>query len=182
MYSFNPWKLSSARRIELLRHAYIIMRAYRLAGMPQPGLPAVGSFDAWSRRVRDLVYWLKGYDISEAFRRNKAEDPQRAGRWLASGSTSRSLWYEVVQKRGSQAGVSAGSRRATPHTGLPSPTPTEQKLADAVEDVFGSRGINAKLFGYWARRVQGSHIDGFILDAQRDPATNANVATVRRSP
>lgn len=65
---------------------------------------------------------------------------------------------------------------------LPAPTPTEQKLADAVEDVFGSRGINAKLFGYWVRRVQGSHIDGFILDAQRDPATNANVATVRRSP
>ena len=47
--------------------------------MPRQGLPAVGSFDEWSRKVRDLVYWLTGYDVSEGFRRNKAEDPRRQG-------------------------------------------------------------------------------------------------------
>ena len=39
----------------------------------------MGSFDEWSRKVRDLVYWLTGYDVSEGFRRNKAEDPRRQG-------------------------------------------------------------------------------------------------------
>ena len=76
-YPFNPFEVVQARRTELLMHAFTIMRAYRLAGMPESGLPAVGSFDAWCSRVRDLVYWLKGHDISEVFRRNKAEDPRR---------------------------------------------------------------------------------------------------------
>jgi hypothetical protein len=55
-YPFNPFEVVQARRTEFLMHAFTIMRAYRLAGMPDSGLPAVGSFDAWSRRVRDLVY------------------------------------------------------------------------------------------------------------------------------
>ena len=59
--------------------AFTAMRAFRLAGMPRQGLPAVGSFDDWSRKVRDLVYWLTDYDVSEGFRRNKAEDPRRQG-------------------------------------------------------------------------------------------------------
>ena len=66
--------------------------------------------------------------------------------------------------------------------GTPTRTPAEQALAYAIEDVFGSRGVNAKSFGYWARRVQGAYIDGFILAIQHDPSTNANVCSVRCSP
>ena len=76
-YSFNPAELMQRRRTDFLQAAFIAMRAFRLAGMPRQGLPAVGSFDEWSRRVRDLVYWLTGYDVSEGFRRNKTEDPRR---------------------------------------------------------------------------------------------------------
>ncbi len=52
-------------------------------------------------------------------------------------------------------------------------------MHDALEEVLGSRGVNAKLFGYWARRLNGAHIGGFLLETKHDPATNANVITVR---
>lgn len=55
--------------------AFSIMRAFRQAGMPQyPNLPAIGSFKDWSRKVRDLVYWLTDCDVSEGLHLNKAED------------------------------------------------------------------------------------------------------------
>ena len=59
--------------------AFIAMRAFRLAGMPRQGLPAVGSFDDWSRKVRDLVYWLTGYDVSEAFPPEQSRGPAASG-------------------------------------------------------------------------------------------------------
>ena len=55
-YGFDPVKLMQRRRTDFLKQAFIAMRAFRLAGMPRQGLPAVGSFDEWSRKVRDLVY------------------------------------------------------------------------------------------------------------------------------
>jgi hypothetical protein len=53
------------------------MRAYRIAGLPAPELPAVGSFPQWQRHVRDLVFWLFEYDLSEQFEKNKEDDPER---------------------------------------------------------------------------------------------------------
>jgi hypothetical protein len=145
-------------------------------------LPAVGSFGAWSRRIRDLVYWLNGHDISEVFRRNKTEDPRRQG----DGSLLAALHGHFGAKSFKSAEPIAAYQRALdarrPQSSVPAPPPAEQALADAIEDVFGSRGINAKLFGYWARRIRGAHIDGFVLDAQHDPSTNSNLCTVRRSP
>jgi hypothetical protein len=163
-------------------HAFTIMRAYRLAGMPDSGLPAVGSFDAWSRRVRDLVYWLNGYDISKIFRRNKAEDPRRQG----DSSLLAALYGHFGSNTFKSAGPIAVYQRVVDarqrHSQLPAVGPSEQAIADAIEDVFGSRGVNAKLFGYWARRIRGAHIDGFIIDTQHDPSTNSNVCTVQQSP
>jgi hypothetical protein len=41
--------------------------------------------------------------------------------------------------------------------------------------------VNAKQFGYWARRVKGAHIGGFQLNVERDPSTNANRISVKRT-
>jgi putative DNA primase/helicase len=76
-YPFNPVLMVQQNRTALLQAAYTIMRAFRLAGMPSQGLPAVGSFDEWSRHIRDLVYWVTDYDVSRVFHQNKTEDPRR---------------------------------------------------------------------------------------------------------
>ena len=180
-YGFDPAKTIQRNRPHLLCAAFTAMRAFRLAGMPSPRLPAVGSFDDWSYRVRDLVYWLTFYDVSEVFRRNKAEDPRRQ----ADASLLAALHQHFGTKpfKGVEA-IAVHERVADPRRtslGQPVPTHAEQALHDALDAVLGSRGVNARLFGYCARRLNGAHNGGFILETKHDPATNANVIVVRRT-
>ena len=174
-YPFNPVDRIRRRRPDFLLAAFIAMRAFRLAGMPRQGLPAVGSFDDWSRRVRDLVYWLTHYDVSEGFRRNKAEDPRRQ----ADGSLLAALHQHFGTKPFKGADVIAVHEKVG--GGFGSWTPAERALHDALDEVLGSRGVNTKLFGYCARRLNGAHNGGFVLETKHDPATNANVITVRKT-
>jgi hypothetical protein len=181
-YGFDPVKIIQRNRPHLLCAAFTAMRAFRLAGMPSQGLPAVGSFDDWSR-VRDLVYWLTAYDVSEVFRRNKAEDPRRQ----ADASLLAALHQHFGTKpfKGAEA-IAVYDRLSDPRhvsLGLPAPTQAEQALHDALDDALGNRGAKVKVkpFGYWARRLNGVHNGGFMLETKHDPATNANVITVRRT-
>ena len=180
-YPFDPAEITQRRRTDYLMAAFIAMRAFRLAGMPRQRLPAVGSFDDWSRKVRDLVYWLTDYDVSEGFRRNKAEDPRRQG----DGSLLAALHQHFGSKPFKAADPIAVHKRVTDQRRssltLSAPTLTEQALHEAIEDVLGSRDANAKVFGYWARRVKGAPIGGFILETHHNPATNANDITVQRT-
>jgi hypothetical protein len=177
-YKFNPAETVQRRRTDFLRAAFIAMRAFRLAGMPKQGLPAVGSFDEWSRKVRDLVYWLTGYDVSEGFRRNKADDPRRQG----DAALLAALHGHFGANAFKAADAIAIYRRVTDHRrsplSLPTPTPTEHAVHEVLEDVLGSRDITAKIFGYWARRVKGSRTGGFMLETHQNPTTNANDITI----
>jgi len=179
-YSFNPADYVRLHRLFFLRAAFIAMRAFRLAGMPRQGLPAVGSFDEWSRKVRDLVYWLTGYDVSEGFRRNKAEDPRR--------QADAALLAALHQHFGTVAFKAAdpvtvhkrvADQRRSSQAQPTVPTPTERALHAALEDVLG-RDVNARLFGHCARRLSGVHSGGFLLETHHNPATNANDITVRQ--
>jgi hypothetical protein len=179
-FSFDPAELVERRRALFLQAAFTAMRAFRQAGMPRHGLPAVGSFDDWSRKVRDLVYWLTDYDVSEGFRHNKAEDPRRqsdasllAALYQLSGTTPfKAADVIAVYKR-------VADHRRSPYSS-PAPTPADQAVHEALEDTLGSRDINAKLLGYWARRVKGARNGGFILETQLNPTTKANDITVRK--
>lgn len=180
-YDFNPAELIQRERMELLRAAYTIMRAYRLAGMPKGALPAVGSFEAWSRRVRDLVFWLTDQDVAEGFRRNKVEDPRRQG----DGALLAALHQHFGSKTFKSAEVIAlywrvrERRRLQLSSPTSSSTAAEEMLYDALEDVLGGGGIGAQRLGTWARRVKGAHLGGYTLDTHHDRSTNANTITVR---
>jgi putative DNA primase/helicase len=181
-YPFDPAEVTQRRRTDFLMAAFTAMRAFRLAGMPRQTLPAVGSFNDWSRKVRNLVYWLTGYDVSEAFHQNKAEDPRRRG----DASLLAALHQHFGAKPFKAADPITVHKRVTDQRRsplpLPDPTPTEQALHEAIEDVLGSREANAaKAFGYWARGIKGARIEGFILETHHNPATNANDITVRRT-
>jgi hypothetical protein len=179
-YTFNPAAIMQRRRTDFLQAAFIILRAFRLSGMPSQGLPAVGSFDEWSRKVRDLVFWLTSYDVSEGFRRNKAEDPRRQG----DAALLAALYGHFGTNPFRAADVISIYRRVTDHRRssllAPAPTPTEHAVHEALEDVLGARDITAKVFGYWARRVKGSCCGGFMLETHQNPTTNANDITVRK--
>ena len=174
LYPFNPAEIIQHRRADFLGAAFSVMQAFCRLGMPRQGLPAIGSFDEWSRRVRDLVYWLTDYDVSEGFRQNKAEDPRRQ----ADGSLLAALHQHFGTKAFRGADVIAEYQKVKT---FGSATMAERALHAALDDVLGSRDVNAKLFGYRARRLNGAHNRGFVLETEHDPAANANIITVRRT-
>jgi hypothetical protein len=166
--------------VELLQLAYIAMRGFRQAGMPDPGLPAVGSFEAWSRDVRDLVYWLTQFDIGDCFHRNKAEDPRRQndGFLLAAlfdhFGTNDFRAAEVIRVH---KAVVDHQRASYMHN---APSHSEKAIYDALEEVLGARNVNAKLFGHWARRMKGAHLGRHVLETHHDAASNTNTISVKR--
>jgi hypothetical protein len=146
--------------------------------MPNGGLPDVGSFEEWAKRVRNVVHWLTDYDLADGFSQNKAEDPYRQddasllgalhGMYGNSSFTSSDVIsvYSELAKGTPQIGAIDLKRDA---------------LHAALDVVLGSRGVNAKQFGYWARRVKGAHVGGFQLNLEPDPKTNANRLSVKRT-
>jgi len=57
-----------AKHPELLSAVLTILKAYHSAGTPSSGLAPLGSFEAWSRVVRDCVYWITGEDVCQTQR------------------------------------------------------------------------------------------------------------------
>src|SRR6516162_397758 len=180
-YEFNPAIHVGERRAVYLKAAFTAMRAFRLARMPEHGLPAAGSFDQWSRKVRDLVYWITDYDIAEAFRQNKAEDPRRQGDAVLLAALHQH--FSSVPFRAADVITiykQTSDYRRSPHAfAAAPPTSSEQAVSEALEDVLGPKDVTAKILGYWARRMKGARSDGFTLDTQRNTATRSNDLIVR---
>jgi len=180
-YGFNPVDIIQRNRSALLSAAFIIMRAFRQAGMPSHGLPAVGSFHDWSRKVRDAVYWLCRYDLAEAFHQNKSEDPRRQDDAALAGALHGLFASSPFKSSDVLAVYSKVSASKRAPSGLLAVTQDEVALYDALERVLGSKRVDAKLFGFWARRLNGAHNGGFLLETRHNSATNANEMTVRRT-
>ena len=179
-YPFDPVEYVQQHRTQLLETAFSMMRAFRQARMPQyPNLPAVGSFKEWSRKVRDLVYWLTDCDVSEGFHLNKAEDPHRQNDasllealydfYFDKGKAPRTKEFKSADVMGVYEGVKQRG----------SSTVAERAVYGALNEVLGNRKVDTKAFGYWARRANGAHCGDFVLEARHDKNTNANVFTVK---
>ena len=180
-YPFDPVEYVGQHRKDLLEAAFSIMRAFRQAGMPHyPELPAVGSFKEWSRKARDLVYWLTDCDVSEGFHLNKAEDPHRQND-ASLLEALYDLYFDKHKSPGSKEFKSADvmavyERVKQPHGNA---TPSERAVYSALNEVLGDRKVNSKNLGYWGRRANGAHCGDFVLEARHDKNTNANVFTVK---
>ena len=65
-------------------------------------------------------------------------------------------------------------KNADPHL-----TPIYRAVYFSLNEVLGDRNVNAKNFGYWARRTEGAYIGNFMLQVQPDTKTNANTYTIK---
>jgi hypothetical protein len=179
-YPFDPVEYVNQHRKELLEAAFSIMRAFREAGMPQyPELPAVGSFKEWSRKVRDPVYWLTGCDVSEGFHLNKAEDPHRQNDASLLEALYNCFFDEAKAPRTKEfkgADVIAVYEKLKRSR---SATTSERAVHSALNEVIGDRRVDAKAFGWWARRATGAHCGDFLLEARHHKTANANIFTVK---
>lgn len=76
-FDFDPRAEAKARRPALVAAALTVMRAYVAAGHPMRGeLTAVGSFDAWSSRVREPLVWLGAGDPASTIEQAIGSDPE----------------------------------------------------------------------------------------------------------
>ena len=178
-FPFTPENYVIEHRISLLNDYYTIMRAYRLAGMPLSGLPAVGSFPEWEHKVRDPVWWLTGYDLSEEFDKNKKDDPEQqndAALLAALRDYFGEKWFKASEadaalKRATERRRHAASDAALDELVKAQAFEAEAAILEAAEQKFGSKQDYAKTLGNWARGIQNKFIDGFILRRQEDTHT-----------
>jgi hypothetical protein len=164
-YDFDPVEYVQENRKELLEAIFSCMKAFRQAGMPSfPHLPAVGSFKDWSRKVRDLVYWLTELDVAEGFRLNKVEDPHRQN----DAALLEALYVQFSDRFQSADVMEVYNTAPVAHRG--GLVPTARAVCDALDDVLGERNVNSKAFGYWARGKIGAYTGDFVLEKCGDTA------------
>jgi len=54
----DPIDVVRGDRAKYVVAALTVLRAYHVAGRPEQGTIPLGSFEVWSRRVRDALIWL----------------------------------------------------------------------------------------------------------------------------
>jgi hypothetical protein len=64
-----------ANRPQIVCDALTILHAFAAAGSPQIALPAFGSYEAWSRQIRQPIFWLTGADPWATRKNLRATDP-----------------------------------------------------------------------------------------------------------
>jgi putative DNA primase/helicase len=68
-------EVAKARRGELVTAALTLLEAWHLSGA-KGAKPPLGSFETWSRRIRDALLWLGCDDPCDTIQKVKAEDPK----------------------------------------------------------------------------------------------------------
>lgn len=86
----DPVAMVAADRGRYIAAALTIVRAYVVAGCPEP-LPALASFEAWSKLVRSALVWLGRADPLDTMSRAREEDPVTSSLTVLFGE-----WYRAA--------------------------------------------------------------------------------------
>jgi hypothetical protein len=144
-------------RGRLLAAALTILRAYCVAGRPDQGLPAWGSYEGWSGLVRSAVVWVGLPDPGETRLRLQTQaDVTAVGMALLLG-----CWEQLDPGRQGLTAAEVIERLYKPPPG-PSPPAFHADMKAAVESLVGkgdSRALGNKLRGYRRRIFEGRFID-----------------------
>jgi hypothetical protein len=134
-FSVNPLQEASKNRGAYVVAALTIMRAHHLADYPHTAGP-LGSFEAWSRRVRAALIWVGAGDPCETIERARKSDPKLAAR------------HAVIEQWDAVCGMEALTVRQ-----LVKRAEDKPGLRDALMEVAGTvDGINNRRLGKWIAR------------------------------
>ena len=154
----DPVAIARQRRSELVAAALTVLRAYVVAGRPVQASP-LGSFEGWSRTVRDAMLWLGSADPIGSMEEGRATDPR-----LAKRTALMTQWREVI-----------GYERVTAHQVIEAATrkrgfPAESgefkhpEFRDALLGVAGQTGkIENSRLGTWLGRNKDQVVGGYVL-------------------
>lgn len=78
VFDFDPILVARQNRSRYVGHALTIMRGYVLAGRPATGCAPFGSFETWSRLVREALLWAGAADPCDSRAFVLDDDPEAA--------------------------------------------------------------------------------------------------------
>src|SRR5262249_28619837 len=141
-------------RAELVAAGLTVMRAFFVAGQPQQTKPA-GSFEVWSRTVRDCLVWLGEADPWLSTESIRNDDPALQDHELALHA-----WYELFDDNNMTAkAVVENTNQYSEFMNGSRPTRLNSALWDALQ-VVTNNDLNSRSLGDWLRGIKDRHIGG----------------------
>lgn len=165
------------RRGELIVAALTLLKAFHLAGSPGSGLPPLGSFEAWSRQVRDALVWSGFVDPVETLKEARASDPERA---RLAGLLE--AWRDVYGSKSKTVAQIIGDVRYA-QVGLNDP---KSFLLSELNQIGLDRSekINPRTVGHFISAHKGRVINGmrFVQDGEFRHAAKWRIESVSYMP
>jgi putative DNA primase/helicase len=174
-FDFDPIQRIEELRIDYISSALTIMSAYARAP-DKVQLRPFGSFEDWSRLVREPLVWMGLPDPVDALRHLEAVDPERMQLRSMLQAVSGAQGHDefkaaaLIQAARSKGQAELGSERMIGND-------EAGALAEALHAVCERNGeLNAKALGRWLLRVNG-RIDGGLRFV---PSRQTNVGMLWR--
>jgi putative DNA primase/helicase len=157
--TMRPGQLAMTNRAEYVVTGLIIMRAFFVAGCPMQTNP-LGSFERWSRTVRDCLIWLGEPDPCATMEAIRQDDPT-----IERDITALAAWFnsfedhpisskEVVEKASERGQLIMGSGVSAPYS--------NRELRDALQTITDNR-LDTRQLGEWISRMKDRIIGGYKI-------------------
>ncbi|TGQ16378.1 hypothetical protein [Mesorhizobium sp. M2E.F.Ca.ET.219.01.1.1] len=170
-FKAKPFDLVIADRGRYIAAALVVVRAYVVAGCPDT-LPALASFEDWSRLVRSALVWLGRADPVATQEAARRDDPSKnlfrqfvAG-WREASGTDHPLTATELKKL------------AEEKTNIGMFEPKHMELHAALVAIAAPPGrgeISVLRLGKWLGERFGQIVDGVKLLGERDKHSKVNV-------
>jgi putative DNA primase/helicase len=164
-FDHDPFKEVIADRGKFIAAALTIARAYVVAGCPGK-LPALASFDDWSRIVRSALVWLGCPDPIDTMEAARADDPE-----VSSLRSLMAAWYNAVNTQNFTLGkLKEEAWRDGFGGGLLHPD-----LKEALLAIADNRGeLNTRKLGHFLLRHKGRIVDNMRFECIQDSHAKVN--------
>ena len=150
-FSFDPFRAVLADRGKYIAAALTVVRAYIVAGSPDP-CPRLASFEQWSDRVRSAIVWLGRADPVETIETARADDPEQAARTA--------IFLALHEAFGNASWIVSDAMKLISDSTTPN---HNADLERAFIEISGTRGPTGKLIGHWLARNKGRVVEGLRL-------------------
>lgn len=154
--SGDPCAIALRDRAEFVVAVLTIVRAFVLEGRPC-STPPIGSYEGWSRWVRDPLIWLGRIDPAETMELARGSDPRLAALRTILAQWS---WHLGDIRFTAQEVIARASERSSEH-GRASERDNYRypEFRDALLVAAGERGaINSRRFGKWLANSAGRRV------------------------
>ncbi|MCW6506971.1 hypothetical protein [Lichenifustis flavocetrariae] len=153
-FDFDPVKRAKQERPELVAAALTILLAFNHAGRPAQADP-LGSFETWSRSVRDALIWLGCADPVDTMEVVRAEDPRRRERAAVLAN-----WRDIIGMDRITTAKLIERAAARGPSGFLHP-----ECREALLSVAGQAGsIDTRRLGRWLGQSANAITDGVWLE------------------